>query len=227
MLVDEGGLFMTQRIFPKMALLKTSIENSTLSIMFGDKSLSIPLAPVSYSDARPVQVWDDLVMAHEVSTEYSAWFSDALQLKCRLVFFPEENPRLVDPVYRVNNEHVGFADAYPLLIIGQASLDDLNDRLNEPLPMNRFRPNLVFTGGEPYEEDNWRNFQVGTNKFIGVKPCARCVLTTVDQDTALKGSEPLKTLAKYRSKNNKIYFGQNLLAVDSNDVNVGDKIVLL
>ena len=92
--------------------------------------------------------------------------------------------------------------------------------------MNRFRPNFVFTGGGPYEEDNWRTFRIGKNKFAGVKPCGRCVLTTVDQQTAERGTEPLTTLATYRKKNNKIYFGQNLLAIDYNEIHEGDKIEL-
>ena len=154
---------------------------------------------------------DDTLFANEVDGEYSQWFSNHLGIKCKLVFFSEENPRPVNPKYKVNNENVSFADAYPFLIIGQSSLDDLNSRLKESLPMNRFRPNLVFTGGEPYEEDHWRNFTIGSNRFVGVKLCDRCVLTTVNQDTVQKGAEPLKTLATYRQRDNKIYFGQNLV----------------
>jgi uncharacterized protein YcbX len=92
--------------------------------------------------------------------------------------------------------------------------------------MNRFRPNFVFTGGDPHEEDGWRNFTIGSTKFVGIKPCSRCVLTTVNQDTAEKGIEPLKTLATYRKRDNKIYFGQNLVALDYNTIRVGDIITL-
>lgn len=222
MLIEESGLFMTQRVYPKMALFKTAIAGNQLIVTHGPHTLSVPLAPQDLQAPRPVQIWDDLVMANEVAPAYSAWFSEHLGIKCRLVFFPEENPRAVDPTYKVNNEHVGLADAYPFLIIGQASLNDLNTRLQTPLPMNRFRPNLVFTGGQPYEEDSWRNFTIGTNRFVGVKPCARCVLTTVNQDTAEKGKEPLKTLATYRSVNNKILFGQNVVALDHQTITLGD-----
>jgi uncharacterized protein len=149
-----------------------------------------------------------------------------LQMNCKLVYFPESNPRAVDPNYKVNDEHVSLADAYPFLIIGQSSLDDLNSKLPEPLPMNRFRPNFVFTGGEPYEEDLWRNFSIGSNRFIGVKPCARCVLTTVNQATAEKGPEPLRTLSLYRKKDSKVLFGNNVVTVDEGDVRVGDVITL-
>jgi uncharacterized protein YcbX len=124
---------------------------------------------------------------------------------------PDYSRREVDPDYAPNKEITSFSDAYPLLLIGQASLDDLNKRLAEPVPMNRFRPNIVVEGWEPYEEDTIRKFSIGDVEFEAVKPCARCVLTTINQDTAEKGKDPLKTLASYRSRNNKVLFGQNLL----------------
>ncbi len=226
MIVDEGGLCMTQRVYPKMALFKVSMANEKITVTHKGESISFPAIPSSTQNAKPVQIWDDLVMANEVSFDTSQWFSERLDQPCKLVFFPEENPRAVDVQYKVNDEHVGFADAYPLLIIGQSSLDDLNKRLAEPLPMNRFRPNLVFKGGDPYEEDKWRNFSVGKTRFIAVKPCARCVLTTVNQDTGVKGVEPLKTLATYRSRNNKIYFGQNVLVVDPLEIEEGNLLTL-
>ena len=146
---------------------------------------------------------------------------------CRLVYFPEVNQRPVDEKYRIENDQVSLADGYPYLIIGQSSLDDLNSKLTNPLPMNRFRPNFVFTGGKPFEEDNWRNFAIGKSRFAGVKPCGRCVLTTVNQETTERGTEPLATLATYRRTNNKIYFGQNLLALTCHDIYEGDTIELV
>ena len=140
--------------------------------------------------------------------------------------FRKKIPGRVDPRYEVNHEQVSLADAYPFLIIGQSSLDDLNSRLTESLPMNRFRPNFVFTGGEPFEEDTWRNFSIGSTRFVGVKMCARCPLPTVNQDTAERGAEPLKTLSTYRKRDNKVYFGQNLVALDHNSVSVGDTITI-
>jgi hypothetical protein len=147
-------------------------------------------------------------------------------MACRLVYFPEENSRPVDPRYKVNGEQVSLADAYPFLIIGQSSFEDLNSKLQEPVPMNRFRPNFVFTGGKPFEEDTWRNFSIGSTRFVGVKPCDRCVLTTVNQETGQKGVEPLKTLTSYRKRDNKVYFGQNLVALDHKRIQIGDLITL-
>jgi uncharacterized protein YcbX len=116
---------------------------------------------------------------------------------------------------------VSFADAYPFLLIGQASLDDLNQRLAEPLPMNRFRPNFVVTGTMPYAEDTWRDFHVGGVGFQGVEPCLRCAVTTTDQQTAERAAEPLRTLATYRKMGSKVAFGLNVIGPASGLLQVG------
>ncbi|MEJ0054696.1 MAG: MOSC N-terminal beta barrel domain-containing protein [Bacteroidota bacterium] len=224
MLVDENGVFMTQRNIHKMALFKLSFQGEGFKIQFKNDSIFLPFEHKIIDASVKTEIWDDQVTTQEVSGEYSEWFSQRLEMKCRLVFFPEGNPRPVDPRYKLNDEHVGLADGYPLLIIGQSSLDDLNKRLEVPVPMNRFRPNLVFKGGEPYEEDTWKGFVVGKNRFAGVKPCARCILTTINQDTAEKGREPLLTLSRYRRVDTKIFFGQNVLAIDHNEIYEGDEI---
>ncbi|MBT1702078.1 MOSC domain-containing protein [Chryseosolibacter indicus] len=233
MLVDEYGTFLTQRVYSTMAFFKLSLDHDRITITYKNPhqstespSLIIDTNAPALGEVLKAKIWDDDIEVVEVDTKISEWFSSLLNFKCKLVNFPENKPRAVDARYKVNEENVSLADAYPFLIIGQASLDYLNDKLAEPLPMNRFRPNFVFDGGEPYEEDNWRHFSIGKNRFVAVKPCARCVLTTVNQDTAVKGPEPLATLAKYRKRDNKIYFGQNLVALDQGIVNVGDTIIL-
>jgi len=231
MLIDSDYNFMTQRFYPKMALFKVQIQrrwflSSKFKITYGKDSISL-----SHNQSfipKPIKaiIWDDQVEVYEVDAHYSNWFSNRLGMQCKLVSFPENNSRLIDQRYQINHEHVSLADAYPLLLIGEQSLADLNTRLEKPVPMNRFRPNLVFTGGVPYEEDQWKNFSVGKNKFAAVKPCARCVLTTVNQDTAEKGVEPLATLSKYRKRDNKVLFGQNLISIDHGEIHEGDEIVL-
>jgi uncharacterized protein YcbX len=144
-----------------------------------------------------------------------------------MVYQPFESKRLIDQKYAKENELVSFADGYPFLIIGQSSLDDLNLRLDEPLPMNRFRPNIVFTGGEPYQEDKMNRFKVANIAFYGVKPCARCVITTTNQETSERLAEPLKTLATYRKFENKVLFGMNLLNEGWGEIRVGDKIEII
>lgn len=233
MLIDENAVCMTQREFPSMALFKLSINDDNITIVFKEDPPSIINPSITINANAPAlgkavraRIWDDEVDVIEVDHRISNWFSELLGSSCKLVSFPEINPRPVDPKYKVNEEHVSLADAFPFLIIGQSSLDFLNSKLKEPIPMNRFRPNFVFTGGEANEEDLWKNFSIGKNRFAGVKPCARCAVPTINQDTAEKGFEPTATLAAYRKKENKIYFGQNVVALDFDYVTVGDSITL-
>lgn len=232
MLVDEQGGFMTQRVYPEMALFKLDLDAGRNEMMItkknatADPTIKFNINTDQSGKTFRAKIWNDEVDVIEVSPELSEWFRFHLKMYCKFVAFPESNPRPVDPVYKVNDEHVGLADAYPFMIIGQSSLDDLNNKLDVPVPMNRFRPNFVFTGGDPYEEDTWRNFAIGKNRFVGVKLCARCVLTTVNQDTAEKGIEPLRTLSTYRKREAKVLFGQNLVALDYTEVQEGNKITV-
>jgi uncharacterized protein YcbX len=227
MIIDENGIFLTQRVHHQMALFSQSIVGGDLIVRFGTDSITIPIGHSLIDVPVPSVIWDDQVTTFEVNKEFSKWFADRLGISCRLVAFPESSPRAVDERYKVNNEHVSLADAYPFLIIGRSSLEDLNSRLKEPVPMNRFRPNFVFTGGEAFGEDNWKNFTIGNNRFVGVKKCARCVLITVDQNTGEKGKEPLATLSKYRREGEKVVFGQNAIAIDHDEIYEGDTITLL
>lgn len=227
MLVDENNRFLSQREVPLMACLHVELLNDYLMVVNMHKSdffYQIPLQPLA-TETTMVTVWDDECPAQWVSTKADAWFSEQLDISCRLVYMPDSSRRQVDGRYAHNKEITSFSDGYPLLMIGQASLDDLNSRLSSPLPMNRFRPNIVFTGGLPFQEDDMKQFSIGGIRFLGVKPCARCVMTTIDQQTAVKAKEPLKTLSTYRMKDNKIYFGQNLLYHGSGTIRVGDAII--
>jgi uncharacterized protein len=226
MLVDAEGNAMTQRQFPQMALFRTSLSGDIVVTLEND-SLHIPVSPLSFSSYVDANIWDDVVHAAEPDATYSEWFSRRLDVECKLLYFPETNPRPVDAHYRIKDEHVSLADAYPVLIIGDQSLTELNSRLTTPVPMNRFRPNITFSGGTPFMEDKWNHFRIGDNEFAAVKPCARCMIPTIDQLTAIKSAEPIKTLATYRARNNKVLFGQNVLVVSADRVNVGDRITVI
>jgi len=226
MLVDSDRKFITQRVHSRMALFKQSLSNGQVIVTFNGHSIAIPNNTTPNDDSFKVQIWDDVVTVSEVSAEHSRWFSGHLGIDTKLVSFPENNERRVDPKFISHEEHVSLADAYPFLIIGQSSMDDLNKRLDHKLSIRRFRPNFVFTGGEPYEEDTWKNFQIGAAEFTGVKRCARCALPNVDPDTAEKGIEPLRTLSIYRKVDSKVFFGQNLIALNNEEVHVGDRIIL-
>lgn len=229
MLVDENNVFLTQRKFPEMALLQVEIEANGLKVSHKTKSKGMVKIPF---DAQPlehleVEIWDDKCVAYTVSEIANEWFSTVLNQKCRLVYMPEDSLRQLDRRYAKEGDITGFSDGYPILILGESALDYLNEKLAESVPMNRFRPNLVFKGGEPNEEDNWQEFEIGEATFYGVKPCARCVMTTINQDNGTVGKEPLKTLATYRKDGNKILFGQNVIPKNvGKNINVNDVITV-
>jgi uncharacterized protein len=228
MLVDEQNQFLTQRTHAIMAMLQTAITSAGIEVYHKQQQHERILIPFENesNERLTVQVWDDVCEAVAVSKELDEWFSRMLHLKCRLVYMPEQSQRKVDPDYAIDQKNItSFSDGYPVLLIGQASLADLNKRLPQELPINRFRPNIVFTGGAPYEEDEMEKFLINGIEFYGVKLCSRCVLTTINQDNMEKQKEPLKTLATYRMLHNKIYFGQNVLYNATGIINVGDALI--
>jgi uncharacterized protein YcbX len=226
-LVDESNTFFTQRDFPEMALIKVSVENDGLNLQHKTKTIE-PLFiqfDFEHTKTEKVVIWDDTVIGEFYNKQIDDWFFEIIGIKCHLVKMPESTRRVVDETY-AKNKIVSFADGYPFMIIGQSSLDDLNSRMESPLPMNRFRTNFVYKGGKPFEEDSWKKFKIGNVVFKAVKPCARCVITTTDQDTAERFKEPLLTLSKFRNFNNKVMFGMNLVCESIGQVRVGDKIEL-
>ena len=229
MLVDADGRFVTLRQHPSMTALATRILGGELEVIdrsSGD-SIRFPLSGFA-GETLKVDIWDDVCEAVPGPDEMHRWFSDRLNQPVRLVHMPDGTRRLVDPDYSIGADLTGFTDGYPLLLIGQSSLDDLNSRLPEPVGMDRFRPNIVFTGGRPYEEDGMRRFTVGGAVMHGVKPCARCSVTTIDPVTGTSGKEPLRTLSTYRTRGNKTYFGQNVIAAgEGMELHVGDEIIVL
>ncbi|MBC7408696.1 MAG: MOSC domain-containing protein [Arcicella sp.] len=231
MLVDENGRFLSQREHPQLAIFQTEIEGKFLKITHKKtkQNLTINLSPPSQPSLLSVTIWDDNTTAVESSSEASTWFTQILEIPVRLVYMSEESHRKTDTQYSLTGEEItSFSDGYPILIIGQSSLDDLNNRLENPVNINRFRPNFVFTHGEPFEEDNWHEFTVGNIRFFGVKPCARCIMTTIDQETGeKKDREPLLTLNKYRKAGNKILFGQNVLISQLGTVSVGEDVTVI
>jgi uncharacterized protein YcbX len=226
MLVDEQHQFLTQRTFPQLALLRTAINHGRLNIFeLGNPGniIDLELVPLAGMELQ-VQIWEDECTAWHINPTIDSWFSEKLNRRVKLVYMPDSSLRQVDLNYARPGDITGFADGYPVLIIGQSSLDDLNSRLSEPVPMQRFRPNIVFTGGTPFEEDSMSKFHIGDIEFYGVKPCGRCEITTVDQDRGVAGKEPLRTLSTYRVKNNKVMFGQNVICANEGPIQVGEHI---
>jgi uncharacterized protein YcbX len=214
MLTDTNNRFVSQRTFPAMAMLQASVREGILEVRDSSQPGDILRLPAHASAGTHLRVgiWEDVCDAIAPSEEADAWFTQKLGRPLRLVYMPDESHRQVDTAYASPGDITSFSDGYPILIIGQASLDDLNARLDIPVPMDRFRPNIVFTGGAPYAEDTFTHFRAGTLEFHGVKPCARCTVTTIDQSSGIPGSEPLRTLSTYRTRGGKVMFGMNLLA---------------
>ena len=227
MLVDETGRFMTQRKHPRMALIGVHIGPDGLVVRAPDMpSLDVPFLP---PDGRPLraQIWDDAVDTLLVGAGADRWFGEFLGVSCRLVYLPEGSMRPVDPDYGRADDQVGLADGFPFLLISEGSLAELNARLERPLPMDRFRPNLVVGGCAPFAEDGWREVRIGPITLRVVKPCARCAITTVDQRTAARGKEPLRTLATFRRSGTKVLFGQNLIHDAAGVLSVGDRVEVI
>ncbi|MCY7386847.1 MAG: MOSC domain-containing protein, partial [Burkholderiales bacterium] len=223
--------FLTQRQCPRMSSVWVEIENGEETFSAPDMdSVSFPAAPRELP-TRTVQVWSSHVRAHTVTPEADKWLSDYLAADVRLVYMPDSAERRINPAFAKNNEIVSFADGYPLLMASEASLADLNARIvangGQPLPMNRFHPNLVITGCEAFAEDRLGEIVIGEAVFRAVKPCVRCQVTTTDQaEGVVRGPEPLQTLATYRDSPNGVMFGMNLIPVAMATVRVGDAVSL-
>ena len=230
MLVDDKRQFLTQREFPMMSTLKVTAGDEGITVSSGQTSIYIPADPEGTLTIN-VKIWSSSVKAKVYDDTVNTWFADALGTSCRLVMMPDESKRKVNPFYSVRKfkDTVSFADGYPFMLIGQGSLDDLNSRLATPVPMNRFRPNFVVEGSEPFAEDSWKKIRIGSTVFHVVKPCARCIMPTIDQSTGKKtGKEPLHTLSVFRKTNGNVLFGQNLIAdAAGGTVAIGDAIEVL
>jgi uncharacterized protein YcbX len=226
MVVNDNGGFLTQRDLPAMCRIEVDADDDGIRLYLGDSSLAVE-QPSPSVKPRMVRVWSDHALAQDAGDEAANWLSERLERPCRLVFMPEESTRLVDGLYAREGETVGFADGFPLLLISQASLDDLNDRLPSPVPMNRFRPNLVVEGCEPFAEDDWRRIRIGEVEFQVAKPCSRCVMPSIVQESAERDPDINRVLAGYRHFEGKVYFGQNLLYQEMGRLKVGDVVEVL
>jgi len=236
MLVDDAGLFVSQREVGVMACLHTSALPAGFRVtdIRDTRSLDLPWR-INEGERIAARVWDDAVEALIGDPSWNRWFSERLGRSVRLVYMPDAAKRPTDPRYAEGL--TSLSDGFPYLIISQASLDDLNERGTAwahaqmgtwaHVPMDRFRPNLVIAGGDAFQEDEWKEIRVGAVRFKLVKPCARCVVTTTDQRTGERGKEPLRTLATYRRNGEKVLFGMNAMGSASGMIRVGDEVTVL
>ena len=231
MLVNEQNRFLSQRELPKMALLQVTLEKDGIRIKSAEQPHDDIIIPYDTEEngMEKVTIWNATCDARRVGEKIDTWFSNKLGVTCKLVFMPDESMRPVDTTsgFHPDGKYTSFADAYPFLLIGEASLQDLNSRLQEPVTIKRFRPNIVFSGGLPYQEDEIGDFTVNNIHFTGLENCARCMVPNVDPETGIPGREPVKTLATYRLHNKKINFGRNVVHSGKGIIRVGDEIRLL
>lgn len=225
MAVDAQGEFLSQRDLPQMARIEVALDNGELQLdCDGHGSLSVPRGG---GEECKVRVWGDQVAAESCSADADRWLSGLLGEPCRLVYMPDRIERQIDRLYAEPGEIVSFADGFPLLLIGQGSLDGLNARLAQPVPMDRFRPNVVIAGGEPHVEDGWLQIRAGGIELALPKPCSRCAIPGIDQRSGERAREPLPTLSRYRRQDHEIWFGQNAIARSLGALSVGDAVEVL
>lgn len=216
MVVDtQTGRFLTQRLLAQLTQLQARWLGSTHLQLSAPGMADVTVAlPDEHAPLRAVTIWSDSLQVPDAGDQAAKWLSQWLGRACRLVQVPHARARQVDTAYANVGDKVAFADGFPLLLIGQASLDDLSARVGQALPMLRFRPNLVVSGGQPYAEDSWKRIRIGELEFRVVKGCSRCIMTTLDPQTGERSAdrEPLTTLKTYRERDGQVYFGQNLIA---------------
>jgi uncharacterized protein YcbX len=235
LVVDDDGTCVTAREHPRMLLITPEPAPD------GGLALTSPDAPPlavdvpSADELVPVQVWKSELVAALASAKACAWFSKVIGESVRLVYLDDPTRRRPNPAFALPTDYVSFADAYPLLLASTASLDALNDWIAEgtraaegPLPMTRFRPNVVVSGSVPWEEDGWRRIRIGEALFRVVKGCDRCTMTMTDPDSALRGKEPIATLARHRRWDGETWFGMNIVPDNPGvTIAVGDDIEVL
>ncbi|MDH5711888.1 MAG: MOSC domain-containing protein [Gammaproteobacteria bacterium] len=227
MVVDKDGVMVTQRKVAQLCLIQPQLLapeiDCSLKLTAPGMQDIVVFVPGDSVRCR-AKVWDDVCSAHDAGDDIANWLSEFLKMECRLVYFPDNEIRIVDQNYAQPNDQTAFSDGFPILLTTQASLDDLNSRMDEAIPMARFRPNIVVSGCEPFAEDEWQQLKVGDITLRIVKPCSRCVIPSIDIDTAEKTAEPTKTLISYRKRDNKMFFGQNVIADGEGELEVGMKL---
>ena len=228
MVVTPEGEFLTQREYPRLALVTPKLWNGTLELSAPNYD-SIQLGIQTLGTPWLVNVWKSKgVHGIDQGEEAADWFSDWLGTSVRLVHMADGYKRVINEPYAVSlDDHTGFADGYPILLTSEEGLKDLNFHLDSPVPMNRFRPNIVVRGGEPFVEDTWNRIRIGSVELAVVKPCARCEVTTIDKETLERSKEPLKTLGKYRKQKLGAIFGQNVIPLNEGRIQLGMTVLAL
>jgi len=228
MVVTPEGECLTQREYPRLALVTPKLNTDALELSAPNYD-SIQFGIQNSGTCVTVNIWKSKgVQAIDQGEEAAQWFSDWLGTDVRLVHIAVGYKRLVNEKWAVHeDDHTGFADGYPILLVSEEGLADLNSHLDSPIPMNRFRPNIVVKGCGPFAEDGWNRIRIGDVELAVVKPCARCEVTTIDKETLERSKEPLKTLGKYRKRELGAIFGQNVIPLNEGNLRLGMNVEIL
>ena len=230
MVIDGDGVCVTARDRPQLVRVRAELVGPDLRLETHGREPLTVRRPDPGSPAARVWIWGQACRALDAGDAAARWMSEAMDKPVRLVAMDQRSKRRPDPERTLLEDEVSFADCYPVLAVGQSSLEDLNTRTPTPVSMRRFRPNFVVSGGEPYEEDGWRRIRIGRVEFEGVENCERCELPTVDPDTGIPDPqrEPMRTLARYRRRaTGGVFLGQNLVPRGTGTVRVGDRVVVV
>lgn len=227
MIVDAAGRFLTQREHPSLARLGASIEGDDVVIRAADgDALRLPTEGGAHEHEREVVVWKDRLVALDQGDDAAAWLASRIEHEARLVRMSPHVERRADPRFARETDRVAFADGFPFLLLSEESLADLNARLEDPVDMRRFRPNLVVRGATPFAEDRWRTLAIGPITFHVTEGCSRCAIVSVDPDRGVRQKEPLATLGTYRMRDKAVWFGQNLVHDGEGPIHVGDPVTV-
>lgn len=239
MLVDLNGAFISQRKHPKLCLLNVDVDDQQLRLNAqGMNPLNVALKTMRKNESTAhnsrlgspimqVTIWRDTVHASDCGDDAAQWLSEFLGVSCRLVKVNNDTARQVDTDYAKSGQLVGFADGFPSLIVSRESLDEFNTHLDAPIDMRRFRPNIVISGASPYAEDTWQRIRINNIEFDLVKPCSRCIMPSINPDTAQKEMAVNQVLLETRRRERATYFGQNALHHGEGQIRVGDAVELL
>lgn len=223
MLIDEENQFITQREHSNLSQFYPEINGDKIEISHQDRTHKF-LIDENLNEPIFSKVWDDESKVVEVNKATSKWFSEALGFSCKLVKIISKGDRKHNSSRLNQTLNVSLADGYPYLLIGSESLDFLNDKLQKKITIQRFRPNILINTSLPHEEDFFDTFQIGNVKFKNAKPCARCVMINTNPKTGVVLKEPLKTLSTYRTSNNNVFFGINILCLNEGKIAIGDAL---
>jgi MOSC domain-containing protein len=224
MLIDKEGAFLSQRQLPKLTQFLPEFQDQ-LTIKHLTSGETHAILKTEFTEERKVVVWGQECTSHGSNREIDEWLSSHLDTEVQLVYMQDDDIRPVES--SENEDIVSFADAYPVLLATRASLDDLNSKLDDPIDINRFRPNIFIDGEAPFAEDNWRRIKIGPVIFKVVKRCARCHVININQKTGVAGREPLQTLSTYRKEGNKVNFAINLIPQNTGIIHEEDEVTIL